>query len=141
MIRRGHTANLVADILGHNDPGFTLKVYAHVWEEESRERAPSVADLYGPPVHTQPAAFNWASCGTVVTISRNLGKSEIEQKQKPRPGRGLYHLAREVGVEPTTIRLTVERSATELLPTTAAHAAKRSLAAGQSECKTRHMAW
>ena len=50
-------------------------------------------------------------------------------------------MAREVGVEPTTIRLTVERSATELLPTTAAHAAKRILAAGQSECKTRHMAW
>lgn len=39
------------------------------------------------------------------------------KRKKPRSGRGFY-LARQVGVEPTTVRLTVGCSATELLPTT-----------------------
>lgn len=49
MIRTGYTAKLVADILGHTDPGFTLREYAHVWDEQRREYAPSAADLYGSP--------------------------------------------------------------------------------------------
>ena len=44
-------------------------------------------------------------------------QQENLQNEKPRTGRG-FLLARQVGVEPTTIRLTVERSATELLPNT-----------------------
>ena len=58
MIRRGYTAKLVADILGHSDPGFTLRVYAHVWDEQRREYAPSAADLYGLP---NPAAIPQAA--------------------------------------------------------------------------------
>ncbi|WP_019588210.1 tyrosine-type recombinase/integrase [Deinococcus apachensis] len=47
MIRRGYGPKLVADIAGHADPAFTLREYAHVWEEERREFAPSAAELYG----------------------------------------------------------------------------------------------
>ena len=39
------------------------------------------------------------------------------EKTKPRTKRG-FCLARKVGIEPTTIRLTVERSTAELLPNT-----------------------
>jgi integrase len=56
MIRRGYATKLVADILGHSDPGFTLREYAHVWDEQRREYAPSAADLYGSP--SQPSALN-----------------------------------------------------------------------------------
>ncbi|WP_425146534.1 tyrosine-type recombinase/integrase [Deinococcus sp.] len=56
MIRRGYTAKLVADILGHTDPGFTLREYAHIWDEQRREFAPSAADLYGSP--SQPAVLH-----------------------------------------------------------------------------------
>jgi len=47
MIRRGYPPKLVADILGHTDPAFTLREYAHVWEEQREELAPSAAHLYG----------------------------------------------------------------------------------------------
>ena len=50
MIRNGFAAKLVADILGHTDPGFTLREYAHIWDEQRREYAPSAADLYGSPI-------------------------------------------------------------------------------------------
>jgi hypothetical protein len=42
----------------------------------------------------------------------------LSETKKPRQRRG-FLLARQVGIEPTTIRLTVERSTAELLPTTA----------------------
>jgi integrase len=47
MIRRGYPAKLVADILGHTDPGFTLRTYAHIWGEQREEFALSAANLYG----------------------------------------------------------------------------------------------
>jgi len=47
MIRRGYPPKLVADILGHTDPAFTLREYAHVWEEQREEYAPSAENLYG----------------------------------------------------------------------------------------------
>lgn len=47
MIRRNYPPKLVADILGHTDPGFTLRTYAHVWNEQREEFALSAANLYG----------------------------------------------------------------------------------------------
>ena len=47
MIRRGYPPKLVADILGHTDPGFTLRTYAHIWGEQREEFALSAANLYG----------------------------------------------------------------------------------------------
>ena len=47
MVRRGYPPKLVADILGHTDPAFTLREYAHVWEEQREELAPSAHNLYG----------------------------------------------------------------------------------------------
>jgi len=47
MIRRGYPPKLVADILGHTDAGFTLRTYAHVWQEQREEFALSAANLYG----------------------------------------------------------------------------------------------
>ena len=47
MIRHGYPPKLVSDILGHTDPAFTLKTYAHIWDEQREEYAPSVRSLYG----------------------------------------------------------------------------------------------
>jgi hypothetical protein len=47
-----------------------------------------------------------------------LDPYDVRKMEDPVLGQGLL-LARQVGIEPTTIRLTVERSTAELLPTTA----------------------
>jgi integrase len=49
MIRNRYPAKIVSDILGHRDPGFTLKEYAHVWDEFREEFCPSVQSLYYVP--------------------------------------------------------------------------------------------
>jgi integrase len=47
LIRQGVPAKLVADRLGHSDPGFTLRVYTHVFDEHREEAALSLAQLLG----------------------------------------------------------------------------------------------
>jgi integrase len=47
LIRRAVPAKLVADRLGHTDPGFTLRVYTHVFDEHREESALSLGDLLG----------------------------------------------------------------------------------------------
>lgn len=49
LIRQGVPAKLVADRLGHTDPGFTLRVYTHVFDEHREDAALSLADLLGVP--------------------------------------------------------------------------------------------
>jgi integrase len=49
MIRARYPAKIVADILGHRDPGFTLREYAHVWDEFREEFTPSIETLYVLP--------------------------------------------------------------------------------------------
>jgi integrase len=49
MIRNRYPAKIVADILGHRDPGFTLREYAHVWDEFREEFTPSIETLYVLP--------------------------------------------------------------------------------------------
>ena len=39
LIRANVPPKVVADRLGHTDPGFTLRVYAHVYEEQRRAAA------------------------------------------------------------------------------------------------------
>jgi hypothetical protein len=71
----------------------------------------------------------------MVTPAKTSSPSTLEpddptpQLKNPVPGQG-FLLARQVGIEPTTIRLTVGRSTAELLPTTALEGANGSLAWG-----------
>ena len=53
MVRRGYGAKLVADIVGHADPAFTLRVYAHIREEEREEVTLSAASLYSSMVRPE----------------------------------------------------------------------------------------
>lgn len=48
LILRGADAKKVADRLGHTDPAFTLKTYAHRYEQQRREIAFGFQDLFGP---------------------------------------------------------------------------------------------
>ena len=45
LIRHGVSAQVVGDRLGHADPGITLRVYAHLYEEQRREAAVSLASM------------------------------------------------------------------------------------------------
>jgi integrase len=56
MIRAGIPPKVVADRLGHTDPGFTLKVYAHVYDEQRREAALPLGTLLGPGLALTEAA-------------------------------------------------------------------------------------
>ena len=50
LIRRGVNAKVVSDRLGHKDVAFTLRIYAHLFEEQRREAAISIHDFLGTPV-------------------------------------------------------------------------------------------
>lgn len=45
LIRRGFNAKVVSDRLGHTSVAFTLKRYAHLFDEQRRETAISMADF------------------------------------------------------------------------------------------------
>ena len=47
LIRRGVNAKVVSDRLGHKDVAFTLKTYAHLFEDQRREAAISIHDFLG----------------------------------------------------------------------------------------------
>lgn len=53
LIRRGVNAKVVSDRLGHKDVAFTLRTYAHLFEEQRREAAIGIHDFLGtstPPL-------------------------------------------------------------------------------------------
>jgi integrase len=58
LIRRGVNAKVVSDRLGHKDVAFTLKTYAHLFEEQRREVAIGIHDFLGTstPTLEEPAA-------------------------------------------------------------------------------------
>jgi integrase len=55
LIRRGVSAKVVSDRLGHTSVAFTLKVYAHLFEEQRQEATISISDFLGSSVKTLPA--------------------------------------------------------------------------------------
>lgn len=58
LIDAGESVRAVADYLGHADPGFTLRVYAHLLPS-SEQRARAAIDLVlapGPRLSVTPAA-------------------------------------------------------------------------------------
>lgn len=56
MIRNGYPVKIISEILGHEDPAFTLKVYTHVWDEHRHEYAPDPAELFGLQRSQNPAS-------------------------------------------------------------------------------------
>ena len=56
LIRRGVGAKVVSDRLGHKDVAFTLKTYAHLFEDQRREAAIPIHDFLGTmaPVLEEP---------------------------------------------------------------------------------------
>ncbi len=53
LIDAGESASAVAEYLGHSDPGFTLRVYAHLFpSSEARTRA-AIDRLFGAASHRQ----------------------------------------------------------------------------------------
>lgn len=51
IIRRGYDAKIVADRLGHTSIAFTLKTYAHLYDEQRRAAAISTEDFLGGKSH------------------------------------------------------------------------------------------
>jgi integrase len=50
LIRAGLNPKVVAERLGHADPGMTLRVYSHLWaDDEDRTRA-AIDDIFGRKV-------------------------------------------------------------------------------------------
>jgi Phage integrase family len=47
LLYEGRTLNEVAEHLGHSDPGFTARTYAHVMRDASRRRRVSIAQAIG----------------------------------------------------------------------------------------------
>jgi integrase len=47
LIRRGMNAKVVSDRLGHTSVAFTLKTYAHLFDEQRREAAISLEEFLG----------------------------------------------------------------------------------------------
>ena len=47
LIQRGVKPTVVADRLGHKDIAFTLKTYAHLFDEQRREAGMPMADFLG----------------------------------------------------------------------------------------------
>jgi integrase len=43
--KTGQDANLIADQIGHTDPGFTQRVYMHLFQDDRREAAVSLANV------------------------------------------------------------------------------------------------
>lgn len=64
MIRRGLSAKTVSDRLGHADVAFTLRIYAHLYEDQKEEAAFDVMGLQPRSADGPPET----SCDTVVTI-------------------------------------------------------------------------
>lgn len=50
MVRRGVSAKLVSDRLGHADVAFTLRVYTHLYDDQRREAALPLDQLLAGPV-------------------------------------------------------------------------------------------
>ncbi|WP_264775305.1 tyrosine-type recombinase/integrase [Deinococcus aetherius] len=50
MVRRGVSAKLVSDRLGHADVAFTLRVYTHLYDDQRREAALPLDQLLSGPV-------------------------------------------------------------------------------------------
>ncbi len=46
MVRQGISAKTVSDRLGHKDVAFTLRVYAHLYDDQREEAAFDLSDLY-----------------------------------------------------------------------------------------------
>ena len=46
MIRQGISPKTVSDRLGHADVAFTLRVYAHLYEDQREEAAFDLTDLF-----------------------------------------------------------------------------------------------
>jgi integrase len=59
LLQRGVSIRAVADYLGHHDPGFTLRTYAHLMpEDEDRSRAAiDAAYARADPVRTEEATY------------------------------------------------------------------------------------
>jgi integrase len=54
--KAGVDARTIADCIGHTDPAFTLKRYAHVFEDQRRGAAISLSKLFIP---TSPRSCKW----------------------------------------------------------------------------------
>lgn len=67
LIRRGVSAKVVADRLGHADANFTLRVYTHVYDDQRAAAALPLQELLAGtmarPVATQPASSTEAQRG------------------------------------------------------------------------------
>jgi SEC-C motif len=50
LIRRGFNAKVVSDRLGHTSVAFTMQKYVHLFDEQRREAAISMADFLGVDV-------------------------------------------------------------------------------------------
>jgi integrase len=47
MLKRGVPVHVVAQMLGHNDPGITLRVYAHVLADMQQDAAARIDAMFG----------------------------------------------------------------------------------------------
>jgi integrase len=51
LVRRGTDLRTIADRVGHADPAFTLRKYAHMFEEQRRAAAVNLRELLSTPTH------------------------------------------------------------------------------------------
>lgn len=64
LIDAGESASAVAEYLGHADPGFTLRVYAHLFPSSEDRTRRAIDDLFEPDGDRQSAEKTATSAGT-----------------------------------------------------------------------------